>query len=856
MKDMIRTNLESCVGCNRCVRECPMELANIVYQDESDAIKVKSDHTKCINCGRCVYVCKNGARVYSDDTERLFDDLNAGVPISLIAAPSLQTNIPEYKRLFTYLKKRGVNRIYDVSFGTDICAWANIRYMLEAKTERKPIITQTCPVVVSYIEVYKPELLNYISPIHSPLACVSVYMKKYEGITDRIAAVSPCIAKSDEFEETMLAQYNVTFAKLKEYMVRNSISLPEEETDFDCHARGLGSVFPEPGGLTENIELHFGKNVHVLKGEGSDIFDKLDSYAAADEDALPDIFDVRSCEGGCNIGSAGLREGNIFTISRVMKRKLKHFMENCGKEYLDRLYREFDNHFNLIDFMRDYRSIRAAHPHITCMDIEKAYRSIGKNSYQKQSLDCGACGSDTCYSMARKIALGVNIPINCIVKAMEDVRDKHEKNLLAHKQLQDTHARLESALERADAASKAKGDFLSTMSHEMRTPMHAIIGMTAIGKKAEDIDGKNKALNKIGDASSHLLGVINDVLDMAKIEANKLELACVKYNFEKMVQKVINVINYRVDEKRQKLSVNIDNSIPRFVIGDDHHLAQVIANLLSNAVKFTPEGGNIALNVFLSDETDSGIELRIEVTDSGIGISPDQQEKLFVAFKQAENGTSREYGGTGLGLVISKKIVELMDGRIWVESELGKGAKFVFTVKAQRSTEETGSLPYGELLDAENDDTGAAGAHNGTELIDGEFADKRMLLAEDVEINREIIVTLLENTGLKIDSAENGKEAYEMIKAEPDRYDVVFMDVQMPKMDGYESTRRIRELNTPQSVRLPIIAMTANVFRSDIEACLDAGMDDHLGKPLDIDRVLETLRKHLGSKSIGQKQRR
>jgi len=389
----------------------------------------------------------------------------------------------------------------------------------------------------------------------------------------------------------------------------------------------------------------------------------------------------------------------------------------------------------------------------------------------------------------------------------------------------------EEAIDAAKVANQSKSIFLSNMSHEMRTPMNAIIGMTAIGKKAENIEEKNRVLDRVGDASLHLLGIINDVLDMAKIEANKLELSPIDYNFEKMLQKVVELIKFRADEKRQVLSINVDKNIPRFIVGDDHHLAQVITNLLSNAVKFTPEKGKISLEASLVGGTDEYCELRIEVTDTGIGISTEKQAKLFDAFEQAENGTSRQYGGTGLGLAITKRIVELMGGRIWVESEIGKGAKFTFTVKMLYSKENKNSEEY----------------NNGNNSMENNnnFFGKRMLLAEDVEINREILISLLGDTGLIIDCAENGKEALNMIEAAPDKYDIVLMDVQMPKMDGLEATRQIRALPALQGAELPIIAMTANVFKDDIEKCLAAGMNDHLGKPLDIDKILDKLRIYL-----------
>ncbi|MDR2590911.1 MAG: response regulator [Oscillospiraceae bacterium] len=385
-------------------------------------------------------------------------------------------------------------------------------------------------------------------------------------------------------------------------------------------------------------------------------------------------------------------------------------------------------------------------------------------------------------------------------------------------------------------ASFSKSHFLSSMSHEMRTPLNAIIGMTTIGKRAEDTDRKNRAFGKIEDASSHLLAVINNILDMAKIEADKLELSPVDFDFEKMLQKIITVVSFRSVEKQQKLTVNIDSSVPTYLYGDDHRLSQVITNLLTNAVKFTPEGGAISFSASLVGEVNNDCELHIEVADTGIGIAPEQQHKVFNMFEQAESGTTRKYGGTGLGLVISKQIVELMGGKIWIESVLGQGSRFVFNIKIRQSEKNH------EIANEHHDTT------THTENIghkSNKFADFNLLIVEDIEINREILIALLEDTGLIIDIATNGEEALNMIKTSPDKYDIIFMDVQMPVMDGLEATRRIRALPDRDRGRLPIIAMTANVFRDDIEDCYNAGMDDHLGKPLEIERIFEVLHNYL-----------
>ncbi|MCL2212050.1 MAG: ATP-binding protein [Treponema sp.] len=381
----------------------------------------------------------------------------------------------------------------------------------------------------------------------------------------------------------------------------------------------------------------------------------------------------------------------------------------------------------------------------------------------------------------------------------------------------------------AQSATIAKSAFLANMSHEIRTPMNAIVGMASVGVSASDIVRKDYCFGRIKEASKHLLGVINDILDMSKIEANKLELTYADFNFKDMIQQIINVINIRLDEKNQVLTLDIDPAIPQFITGDEQRLSQVITNLIGNAVKFTPNKGSIVIHAkYFRSDTDEMSTIEFSITDTGIGISKEQQANLFQPFHQAESSTSREFGGTGLGLSISKNIIEMMGGRIWVKSELGKGATFVFTIKVK---------PCTELKPAEPAESGA--------VIEGQFKGHTILLVEDMEINREIVQALLEPTQLVIDCAENGEEALKMFLKAPDKYEMIFMDVQMPIMDGYKTTSAIRALNISKAKTIPIVAMTANVFRDDIEKCLDCGMNSHIGKPLNIKEVIDKLRAYL-----------
>ena len=402
--------------------------------------------------------------------------------------------------------------------------------------------------------------------------------------------------------------------------------------------------------------------------------------------------------------------------------------------------------------------------------------------------------------------------------------------------LRATAQELESAFGEAQAASRAKGNFLSNMSHEMRTPMNAIIGMTQIGKSAANIEKKDYAFEKIEGASNHLLGVINDVLDMSKIEAGKFDLSVTEFDFEKMVQKVISITGFRIEEKKLQFALYLDPAIPKILVGDEQRIIQVITNLLTNAVKFTPEQGSIWLNAYHEKEEDGVCTIKLEVKDTGIGIAPEHHDRLFSSFEQAESSTSRKFGGTGLGLAICKHIVELMSGYIWIDSDLGRGAVFALTIQLRR-----GAGRNGEADDSLQD-------VSLREAQMKRFKGHRLLLAEDMEINREIVISLLEPLEIEIECASNGTEAVSMFTSAPERYDMIFMDMQMPQMDGLEATRIIRQFEkgqkaeNPEHKPIPIAAMTANVFKEDINKCLDAGMNAHIGKPLDLSDVIEILK--------------
>jgi signal transduction histidine kinase len=379
-------------------------------------------------------------------------------------------------------------------------------------------------------------------------------------------------------------------------------------------------------------------------------------------------------------------------------------------------------------------------------------------------------------------------------------------------------------------ASRAKGEFLSHMSHEIRSPLNAVIGMINMASESDDLQTIKNYLKKAHDSGKHVLCLINDILDMSKIEANKLELSYGEFSFVKMLTAIINEAGVRAGEKSIELSVNVNKNVPPLIISDELRLSQVITNLMTNAIKFTPEKGRISLTTQNVEEKDGEITIRIEVTDTGIGISPEQQKKLFTSYSQADSSIAKNFGGTGLGLLISKRIVELMRGSIWVESELGKGAKFIFTIKVKKGTEKADDKPSSQEKLSKT-------------VFD--FSKYTILVAEDDEINREIMSTLFKKAGITYDIAEHGKRAVELFHKQPEKYNMILMDVHMPEMDGYEATQAIRASELEIAKKIRIIALTADVFKEDIEKCLAAGMDGHIGKPFLPKDLYENLQKHL-----------
>ncbi len=414
-------------------------------------------------------------------------------------------------------------------------------------------------------------------------------------------------------------------------------------------------------------------------------------------------------------------------------------------------------------------------------------------------------------------------------------------------QLKHQQVDLIAAIDRAEQSSKAKTTFLFNMSHDIRTPMNAIIGYVELANKLSDtcktctrprcpdeIPTKLRDfLQKIGASSQHLLALINDVLEMSRIESGKMELEPVDTDLVRMLTEVKDMFSSQMTTKHIEFIIDTSGISDRMVICDNHRFNRVLLNLLSNAYKFTPEGGRIEVTMKqlgdsweFSNSRFANYELRVK--DNGIGMTPEFAAKVFEAFERERTSTVSKIQGTGLGMAITKNIIDLMGGKIHVETAPNEGTEFIINVQL-------------ELSNAKPDLEGEIADENSA-ASEVDFNHKRLLLVDDIEINREIAKMMLEMAGFEVDTAENGKEAVDKVAASKvGDYQVVLMDIQMPVMDGYEAARAIRKLSDKKLAAIPIIAMTANAFAEDVKAALDAGMNAHLAKPIDVNKMMETL---------------
>lgn len=525
----IQTNEEKCQGCNKCIRNCPVE-ANISYILDNK-VKVRINYDRCIECGECIQCCEHGARTYTDDTERFFRDLEQGKPLTVLAAPSIRVNFPEYKKLFGYLKSLGVKVFFDVSFGADITTWGYLKAIKERGLET--VIAQPCPVVVNYIEKIRPDLLAQLSPVHSPMLCAAIYLKKYAQNEDEMAMLSPCIAKKGEFRSTGdLIKYNVTFRELSNYLKANNINyLIYPEVDFSDIPCSFGCLYSRPGGLRENVE-EINPDAWVKQVEGPHTaYNYLGIYneRVKKRKEVPLLVDILNCEHGCNIGTASMISKKViddidYQFNQMKRKKRaerelekKGVFKKTEKKRLQWLHEYFDENLRLADFLRTYDYNRKA-PELIIPpqnELEKVYETMNKLDAESRNINCTACGYENCEEMAIAIFNKLNVPKNCIYYSQHELEAKNEEIEMMLAQIQEiSEKHLQYGKKLEEHVSKMKSSI-----HEMfEANERSATNLNDIAMKVNDntakttdlkenLDTMREKLNNFAQGSTQIINI-------------------------------------------------------------------------------------------------------------------------------------------------------------------------------------------------------------------------------------------------------------------------------------------------------------------------------------------------------------
>jgi signal transduction histidine kinase/DNA-binding response OmpR family regulator len=492
--------------------------------------------------------------------------------------------------------------------------------------------------------------------------------------------------------------------------------------------------------------------------------------------------------------------------------------------------------FILLFFMLNYLVIDPIHV------LAEVSRKIGLDNLDVQLPSRKQDEIGTLYFYFNKMVVGLRTALHQVERANAELEEKVRLRTLSLEQL---NAELEVARQNAEAANRAKSEFVANISHELRTPMNGILGMAQLILNTPLNEKQYQQLNLLYDSGKILLNIINELLDLSKIEAGKMELECLPFDLLKIVQDAVTLLCIRAQEKGLTLEIQADEALPKQVIGDNNRLRQIVLNLVGNAIKFTNQGG-IIVKIVLEKVANEQAYLKFFVIDTGIGIPENELPHLFDKFHQVDASTNRKYGGTGLGLFISRQLIELMEGQIGVKSETGEGCTFWFTVTLpiveSATTEETVLLEAPSEASQNLEAPSEASQNHAEPSISAESESSkstRVLLVEDDKINQMVAQMTLEELDCQVDIANNGQEAIDM-SAESD-YDFVLMDVHMPVLNGYLATQHIREREQETNTHLPIIAMTADVITGDYENALEVGMDDALAKPIakpDLEEIL------------------
>lgn len=521
---MILFDENKCVSCNSCIRVCPAPEANRAVTTPDGRLIYSIDHDRCIHCGACVKECNHGARTFEDDTEQFWKDVKSGQNVVLLVAPSIKVGFDGcWRNVLEYLKKSGVKEIYDVSFGADICTWAHLRYV--QKNPGKKLISQPCPAIVNYILKYTPEIVPNLSPVHSPILCAAVYIRKYLGVTAKLATLTPCIAKRDEFRDTGVIDYNVTFEHLSSLLESHGFRLEEQKGkrsafEFSGPQGIMGAIYPRPGGLKACLELE-APNLSVISSEGTDhIYRELAQYSSVSPRDLPDVFDVLSCGRGCGSGPAVGKPLSVYQMNGIINgiekynrtKRVKFDRKGRDKQFL-----AFDKELDLNDFLRSYTVNPVKLPNYTDEQIDEVLHSLGKHTPTELNYNCHACGFKTCRELAKAVLDGVSTPNSCAQYNLHQAAKRQE--LIQHTnssiseittQLSEVVSRLTDSI---SSVTEATGGITRLNSQNQSEAAALSDVMTQLQKLTDNI---NTSMDSINESVTGFSKMTRDISDIAR----------------------------------------------------------------------------------------------------------------------------------------------------------------------------------------------------------------------------------------------------------------------------------------------------------------------------------------------------